>query len=57
MMSLSNEVIQVAAKSLAASNLVTFFWTDERWLFRPKEVPHPLKKNPDSCQALFEFIE
>ncbi len=33
MMSHLNEVIQVAARSLAASNLVTFLLTDERFSF------------------------
>ncbi len=56
-MSHLNEVIQVAARSLAASNSVTFFSTDKRCLFRTKEVPHPSIENPDSCQALLNFIE
>ena len=45
-----NEVIQVAAKTLAASNSVTF----SRQM---RDVPHPLTQSPDSCQALLNFID
>jgi len=105
-MSHLNEVMQAAIRSLAASNSVTFFSTDERCSFfiPPQKIPtavkhfwifwlmtshvllewaftfydqvlsckhfgdffldkwevfvlYPLTKNPDSCQALLNFIE
>ncbi len=40
-----NEVVQVTTRSLAVSNSVTFFSTDERWLFfiPPQNIPTAVK--------------